>query len=153
MITFQDDSLTTEKLSNIMSTDLWRTWVEEVTQPSCTRGRGFRVVRRNEDGVAAGQPVSARRCFPLLRVWRQRRSITLCKIYTACVRKSSLKVLQVLLFIRTCYIWVGFLRFQLCTFFFYSVWSNLSKTKISKIVKLTPEVGANCLAKCCIFAV
>lgn len=55
---------------------LWRTWVEVVAEPSSVRGRGFCVVWWNGDGRAVGQLITARRCFPLSRVWRQRRGVS-----------------------------------------------------------------------------
>lgn len=64
---------------NTISTHLWRTWVEVVAEPSSVRGRGFCVVWWNGDGRAVGQLITARRCFPLSRVWRQRRGVSLDK--------------------------------------------------------------------------
>lgn len=69
-----------------MSTDLWGAWAEVVAESACTRGSGFCVVRWNVD--AGGQQVPARRCFPLSGVRRQRRSVSLWKSDTACVRKK-----------------------------------------------------------------
>lgn len=81
-----------------LSTDLWGAWVEVVAESGCTDGSGFRVVRWNGDGVAAGRPLSARRCFPLSGVWRQRRSVSLHKTQHALenpiVRDEVISILQ-----------------------------------------------------------
>ena len=91
---------------NRMSTDLRGTWFEVVAQPRWTTGGSFRVVWWNTDGGVAWQQVSARRCFPLWGVWSQRRSITLHKSYTACVRKSSLKKWMISFYISMNYFYV-----------------------------------------------
>lgn len=70
---------------NTISTHLWRTWVEVVAEPSSVRGRGFCVVWWNGDGRAVGQLITARRCFPLSRVWRQRRGVSLDKKWSVSI--------------------------------------------------------------------
>lgn len=70
---------------NTISTHLWRTWVEVVAEPSSVRGRGFCVVWWNGDGWAVGQLITARRCFPLSRVWRQRRGVSLDKKWSVSI--------------------------------------------------------------------
>lgn len=70
---------------NIISTDLWGTWIEVVAEPSSVRGKGFCVVWWNGDGRAVRQLITARRCFPLSRVWRQRRGVSLDKKWSVSV--------------------------------------------------------------------
>lgn len=75
-----------KKISDRLSTDLRGAGVEVVAEPRCAWVSGFCAVRWNVDGVAASKPASGKKCFPLSRVRRQRRSVHLHQSETARVR-------------------------------------------------------------------